>query len=37
MIREVEIISEASDAVQEEAERMMLANLEQKVNDVLAG
>ncbi len=36
MIREVEIIAEASDAVQEAAERVMLANLEQKVNDVLA-
>jgi hypothetical protein len=36
MIREEGIIAEASDAVQEAAERVMLTNLEQKVNDVLA-
>ena len=35
MIREEEIIAAASDSVQEAAERLMLANLEQKVNDVL--
>lgn len=36
MIREEEIIAEASDPVQAAAERVMLADLEQKVNDVLA-
>ena len=36
MIREEEIIAEASDVVQAAAERVMLADLEQKVNDVLA-
>jgi hypothetical protein len=36
MIREEAVIAEASDVVQEAAERVMLANLEGKVNDVLA-
>jgi hypothetical protein len=37
MVREEEIIAEASDGVQEEAERAMLNSLKQKVNGVLAG
>ncbi len=37
MIREVEIMAEASDVVQEAAERVMLASLEEKVAEVLSG
>ena len=37
MIREEEIIAEASDVVQEAAERVMLASLEEKVKQVLSG
>jgi len=36
MIREEEIISKASDVVQEAAERVMLEKLEQKVDEILA-
>ena len=35
MIREEEIMAQASDAVQEAAERVMLSNLEAKVKEVL--
>ncbi len=37
MVREEEIIAEASDGVQEAAEKAMLNSLKQKVNGVLAG
>jgi hypothetical protein len=35
MVREEEIMAQASDAVQEAAERVMLSNLEAKVKEVL--
>lgn len=36
MIREESVMAEASDVVQEAAERVMLGSLEQKVNEILA-
>ena len=37
MIREEEFMASASDVVQEAAERVMLKNLEAKINEVLEG
>ncbi|MBT8398328.1 MAG: hypothetical protein HKO65_20020 [Gemmatimonadetes bacterium] len=37
MVREEEFMAEASDVVQEAAERVMLANLEVMVNQILSG